>query len=320
MTINAMNNNALASLIQRAAPPVLNAIKAASQKTGVDFAYLMEQAAAESNFKPAAKAGTSSATGLYQFIESTWLHMVKKHGDKYGLGDYAAQIDGRGRVNDPALRAEILDLRKDPEKASFMAAELARENRAHLERHVGGDIGATEMYFAHFMGASGAAGFLNAMKQDPLSVAADLFPKEARANHNVFYDSKTGQARTLAGVYEFFDRKFGAGDSAPSQPSSIADSAQNVAQNIVMPAKKPAPVPATDHTQHALRVLAGSAADETQNQPVYKNITHPYLQHIKQDSTYSWQRTAGLPAASYVRDPVSLMMMARLEAPGAARR
>lgn len=209
MSDNLLNNNALAALTKKAAPQVLSAIKQASAKTGVNFAYLVEQAAAESSFNAKAESRHSSATGLYQFIESTWLNMVKKHGHKYGMGDLAAKINDNGKVADKALKQDILDLRKDPQKAALLAAEFAAENKAHLQRHVGGDIGSTELYFAHFMGAGGAAGFLNAMKDNPLQTAADLFPRAARANHNVFYDRKTGEARTLAGVYEFFDKKFG---------------------------------------------------------------------------------------------------------------
>lgn len=187
---------------------VYNAIKNAAAKTGVNFTYLVEKAAAESSFDTNAKSRTSSATGLYQFIESTWLTMVKNHGDKYGLEKYAQKIDDNGRVADPKARKEILNLRKDPEIASLMAAEFDTGNYNRLKENVGGDIGSTELYMAHFLGAGGATGFLNAMKKSPNMVAADIFPKEARANRNVFYDSKTGQPRSLKQVYAMFDQKF----------------------------------------------------------------------------------------------------------------
>ena len=71
--LKSLENNALAALTQRAPQGIMNAIKDASQKTGVSFSYLMEKAAAESNFNPTVKAKTSSATGLFQFIDSTWM-------------------------------------------------------------------------------------------------------------------------------------------------------------------------------------------------------------------------------------------------------
>jgi hypothetical protein len=212
---NTMNNNSLSALVQQAAPRVLKAIKTAAEKTGVDFAYLVEKASAESSFRPDAKAKGSSASGLYQFIDSTWMRMVKNYGAKYGLGKLANAIDDNGHVKDAATRQKILNLRKDPEKSALFAAEYTLENKCYMERFLGeGEIGPTEMYLAHFMGASGATAFLEAKKENPLAAAADIFPKAARANHNVFYDRATGQPRTLAGVYAFFDGKFKDGDDA----------------------------------------------------------------------------------------------------------
>jgi len=225
MSGNSINNNDLSALVQRAGSQITSAIKKAAAKTGVDFAYLMEKASAESSFNAKAQSKSSSASGLYQFIESTWLNMVKDHGEKYGMGDLAAKINDNGKVADPAVKKQILELRKDPEKAALMAAEFAAGNQDYLQRHLDknyGDIGSTELYMAHFMGAGGATAFLNAMKENPLANAADMFPKAARANHNVFYDSKTEQSRTLAGIYDFFDKKFGNSPAVMSAPAQVA--------------------------------------------------------------------------------------------------
>lgn len=193
--LKSLENNALAALTRQAPKGVMQAIEKASAQTGVSFSYLVQKAGAESAFNPTVKAKTSSATGLFQFIESTWMDMVQKHGDKYG-------------IDTKANKSDILDMRKDPAVASFMAAEFAKDNAQHLERTVGGEIGDTELYFAHFMGAGGASAFLSQLKKNPMAVAADLFPKEARANKNVFYNSKTGTPKTLQEVYDFFDKKF----------------------------------------------------------------------------------------------------------------
>ena len=195
-TLNALQNNNLGAKLDHAPQHVINAISDASQASGVDFSYLVQQAAAESNFDADAKAKTSSATGLYQFIDSTWLSMINRYGEDFG-------IDTKGMS-----RAEILNLRNDPKSASFMAAAFASENEKTLEAHWGGEIGSTELYFAHFMGAGGASEFLKALDENPIQNAADLFPREARANRNVFYDRQTGESRTLEEVYQFFDKKF----------------------------------------------------------------------------------------------------------------
>src|SRR5437868_1566523 len=64
---------------------VTAAIQLASARTGVQFDYLLNQARIESSLNPEARARTSSATGLFQFIEQTWLGMVKQHGAAHGL-------------------------------------------------------------------------------------------------------------------------------------------------------------------------------------------------------------------------------------------
>lgn len=172
---------------------IVNYIQRASDETGVDFSYLVHQAKAESSFDPNAKARTSSATGLFQFIERTWLDLAEKHGHKYGLEGLSKQ--------------ELLDKRKDPEIASMMAAELATENKAVLEARTNEDIGATELYFAHFLGAGKASDFINARAENGDAKAAYLFPKAAKANQAVFFN-RDGSARTLDEVHAYFDKKF----------------------------------------------------------------------------------------------------------------
>ncbi len=206
-----MNNNVLAAFGNNAPKHVINAIQKASVNTGVDFSYMVQQAHAESSFNPSAKAKTSSATGLFQFIDSTWMNMVDKHGEKYG-------IDTNNKS-----RQQILNMRKDPQIASNMAAEFASDNQKFLESHwAKGEkhIGSTELYMAHFMGAGGAAAFLNARDENPLQTAAYIFPKEARANKNIFYDRDSGRAKTLEEIYAGFDQKFKIKNTANAAPSA----------------------------------------------------------------------------------------------------
>ncbi|HCH95135.1 MAG TPA: lytic transglycosylase, partial [Erythrobacter sp.] len=75
-----------------------SAIARAATRTGVDFDYLLAQAKLESGLDPSAKAGTSSATGLYQFIDSTWLRTLDRHGAKHGMEWADAAIGKNGRV------------------------------------------------------------------------------------------------------------------------------------------------------------------------------------------------------------------------------
>ncbi|MCB1559242.1 MAG: transglycosylase SLT domain-containing protein [Alphaproteobacteria bacterium] len=206
-TPNSTISTELAALSSKAGAKISSAIQSASQKTGVDFSYLLQQAQVESSFKADAKAKTSSATGLYQFIDRTWLQMVNKYGDKYGLSQYADQISDTGKVANSKIKAEILNLRNDAKICSLMAGELACENKNYLESKVSGDIGSTELYMAHFMGPGGASKFLNALRSNPTASAADAFPQAAAANKGVFF-TKSGKEKSLAEVYAFFDNKF----------------------------------------------------------------------------------------------------------------
>jgi hypothetical protein len=183
--------------------PVEHAIASAARASQVDYDYLLAQAQVESAMNPAARARTSSATGLYQFIDSTWLDTMRRHGERFGLGEVSARIgidaQGRAAIADPAGRAAVLALRSDPQIASFMAAGLAEDNRAHLAPILGREPDHGELYLAHFLGAGGAGRFLTAMAQDAGQSAAALFPKPAAANRPIFYEPG-GAARSLEGV------------------------------------------------------------------------------------------------------------------------
>ncbi|WP_349513463.1 transglycosylase SLT domain-containing protein [Erythrobacter sp. NFXS35] len=186
------------------------AIARAAEQTSVDFGYLLAQAEVESSLDPHARARTSSATGLYQFIDSTWLSTVKKHGSRFGLGDVADSIgvtaSGSAYVADPAQRDAILGLRKDPQVAALMAAGLAEDNRTHLTPILGRQPDHAELYLAHFLGAGGAGRFLSELRADPGQSAPALFAKPAAANRAIFY-SADGAPRSLAGVMEVLGAK-----------------------------------------------------------------------------------------------------------------
>lgn len=145
---------------------------------------------------------TSSAVGLYQFIDSTWLGLVKRPNVQAMLGvDVSKMTD-----------AQILEWRKNPEVSAMVAGAYAMENKATLESALGRPINDAELYMAHFMGADGATTFLTAMKTEPSQSAADLMPKSAKANKRIFYDGD--RKRSVGEVYGEISRGF---SLAPSQ-------------------------------------------------------------------------------------------------------
>jgi hypothetical protein len=182
---------------------VVSAIQTAAQKTGAGFEYLLRTAQRESSLQPAAQASSSSARGLYQFIDTTWLTMVRDEGRNLGLGRYAEQIgrsdSGRPTVADPNARREILALRDDPAVSALMAGAFTNRNASELRAATGRNPTEGELYMAHFLGSGGAARLIGLNETNPQASAARLFPDAAGANRRIFFDQ--GRPRTIAEVY-----------------------------------------------------------------------------------------------------------------------
>lgn len=227
-----MNDSLSASQPPQAVTPVpanaqvQTAIAQASERTGIDFGYLLAQAKVESSLDIDAKAPTSSASGLFQFIESTWLNVMQRHGGALGYGQWASQIESGARgafVRDPVMRGQILALRNDPQAASYMAAALAQDNSAALAPVLGRAPDAGELYLAHFLGSGGANRFLSALQDRPNASAAAEFAKPAAANRAIFY-TPGGQARSFAQVMAVLRGKIEQAmpDGDPSAPWPVS--------------------------------------------------------------------------------------------------
>lgn len=179
---------------------VEGAIRRAAAQTGVDFSFLLSTARRESGLNPRAHAQTSSAAGLFQFVEQTWLATLKRHGATHGLGAYAAQVeqgaDGRFHVADPSMRKAILDLRLDPQASALMAGELTQDHAAYLQGRTGRAPSAGELYAAHVLGPAGSARLAETVAARPDASAAQLFPEAAEANASLFY--RNGRPVTVA--------------------------------------------------------------------------------------------------------------------------
>lgn len=221
---------------------IAGTIKQAANKTGTSFEYLVSAAKIESNLNPTAAAPTSSARGLYQFIEQTWLGTVKEAGAKFGYGNYADAItrtsSGRYEVSDPAARAEILKLRNDPAANAAMAGVLTQSNSFKLVGEIGRRPTDSELYMAHFMGARGASRLINKAEDNPNAVAANLFPAAASANRSIFYD-RGGRARSVSEVYSVLNTRYANAANSPTARTAIAALDGTVPTNVAQSATVP---------------------------------------------------------------------------------
>ena len=190
---------------------VTGAIRKAAQSTGTNFDYLLATAKVESNLDPNSTISTSTATGLFQFLDQTWLGVMKTAGRAFGFGRYADAISqtssGRYVVDDPALRDEMMKLRKDPAANATMGGVITQQNAAVLAKRIGRLPTEGELYVAHFFGPHAAARVLQLAASEPNSDAVGLFPEAARANRSVFYD-RQGNVRTIAGVRDELVRRY----------------------------------------------------------------------------------------------------------------
>lgn len=189
----------------------LKGIQVASAQSGVSFQYLLAKAAQESSFKTDAQASTSSASGLFQFTRSTWLDVFKRHGEEFGYGDLAGRIltnpSGKLTVLDKATEQNILELREDPQASALFAAAYARDNATALNQSLGRELDATDLYLAHFLGASGAGQMLSAEESAPNIYASHVAPDAARSNRAVFF-TETGAPRTVKQVLDLIRSRF----------------------------------------------------------------------------------------------------------------
>jgi hypothetical protein len=223
MSVDASSANAAAG-IDPSRARIAGAIKQAANSTGTSFEYLLTTAKMESNFNPSAKAPTSSARGLFQFIDQTWLGTVKEAGAQLGYGNYADAITKSSSgysVSDPAARSAILKLRDDPQASSAMAGVLTQSNSFKLTGKIGRRPTDGELYMAHFMGVGGAAKLIANAEDNPKASGARLFPNAAAANRSIFYE-RGGRARSVSEVYSVLTQRYASAANSPATRTAMA--------------------------------------------------------------------------------------------------
>lgn len=282
---------------------VLSAVNTASAKVGVDAKYMLATAKIESSFNPDAKAKTSSATGLFQFIDQTWLGTVKKFGPKHGLEADAALItrdaSGRWTVTDPAARARILGLRTNADTNALMGAEFTKENAEVLRGALGREPTHTDLYAAHFMGAGGATKFLAGLAKNPNEAAAQYADPAAVAANTPIYFKPDGSPRTAKEVYDLFAAKLDGRDAVAGPNTKFRTGTEPVSTTLA----PPSPVAGTwTNTQAELERARFRAG----NQPFFDALSAGFNDNYTGQLIRAGQGLQFQPDPSYRLSPAEL--------------
>jgi hypothetical protein len=282
MSVDTANATATAG-VDPSRARIAGAIKQAADTTGTSFEYMLATAKMESNFDPKAGASTSSARGLFQFIDQTWLGTVKEAGTQLGYGKYADAItkspSGSYSVSDPAARDAIMKLRDDPAASSSMAAVLTQSNSFKLTGKIGRRPTDGELYMAHFMGVGGAAKLISNAEDNPNASGARLFPNAAAANRPIFYD-RAGQARSVSEVYSVLTSRYASAANSQATRTAMASVGATPARAMLASA-----TPATGSVDNAayLSSFPDSRAvtpAATASQPALKTASLPQADPI----------------------------------------
>ena len=178
----------------------------------------------ESRGKLNARASTSTALGPHQFVDSTWVGVIRRHGlpGMPNAKEIAAGIrmkDGRVIVETEDQR-KLMALRTNDAASTAAFYALTEENRVALVKGIGREPTAGELFIAHFAGSGGAVKLLNA---DPNAIAAEVLPAAARSNGTIFYEGRGAKrrARTVAEVVAELTKDHGGATYTPPLPEEL---------------------------------------------------------------------------------------------------
>ena len=206
---------------------IAGAIKQAASTTGTSFEYLLATAKMESNFNPTARASTSSARGLFQFIDQTWLGTVKEAGSQLGYGKYADAISKIAR------RAIIRS--RDPGRAERAIMNCAiilplllgdggradpiQQFQAHRQDRPPPDRRRTYWRTSRGVWRRGPSW----IRRRGQSARFGAFSPNAAAKATVrFFHERTGRAQLLSEVYSVLTQRYASAANSPATRTAMA--------------------------------------------------------------------------------------------------
>ena len=159
---------------------------------------------------PAAQASTSSAKGLYQFIDQTWLGTMKQDGAGARAGPLC-RCD-RTPARRPLRGVGSRHARRNSAPAQRSAGERNDGRSAHAQqcgaRQFEHRPAAQQQRTLHraFSRRGWRRKLINGASKSPRASAASMFPHAAAANRSIFYDT-SGRARSIGEVYGKLTRR-----------------------------------------------------------------------------------------------------------------
>jgi hypothetical protein len=290
---------------------VAGAIKGAANATGTSFEYLLAAARAESGLNAQAAATTSTARGLYQFIDQTWLATMKRSGPSLGYAAYADAIvetGGRFEVPNPLLRQNILALRDDPAANAALAGALTRSNATTLAGRLGRDPSEAELYVAHVLGAAGASKLMILGAANPGAPADAAFPAAAEANRGIFYDA-SGRARSVSQVYGLLVDRYNGARGLASAPvtggvpraTAVGTDAGTGARVVGNPTAAVTAVPA----EGAGNLASGAVPDPPRQETLFRGLFSDRREAVSQFVQDLWVARTVVGAAPTAPTPAS---------------
>jgi hypothetical protein len=148
----------------------------------------------ESDGDPNAKNKRSSATGLGQFLNETWLDMIRAHRPDLAKG---------------RSQSEILELRRDAKVAREITARFTERNAAILRKR-GLPVTPGTLYLAHFAGGAGAVAILSALEHADAALVMAAADATGRTKREKIVKANPFLERfTVADLRSWADRKMG---------------------------------------------------------------------------------------------------------------
>lgn len=223
-------------------PYLIDAMYRASEKTGVNFDLLALKAMMESDLGRITQSSSSSARGAFQFVDATWLLLIKRYGDRIGYAEYAHAINYDPELKDYFIesdsfsKSDILALRDNEDIATMIKSYQIQDEVRVIKRYKNGaEVNATDHYIVHMLGLAMAKTYYELLMAESPIILTNLknqyFAQAIAVNKSFFYDAN-GNGLNAAQSYARFQKKVSAKMAQMQNMRSPQNDIQNASLSI----------------------------------------------------------------------------------------